>query len=463
MTNKNPKIKAIFFDLDGCLLSTKEIHYEALNAALRKIDEKYVITKEEHLTTFDGLPTMSKLKMLGDLKGLPFMHHQSIFIYKQQETVNAINSLIKPDERLIEILKQLKKDGLIIYVCTNSIRKTAKLMVLRLGLTEFVDIIITNEDVKNPKPHPEIYLNAMIKAGVKPSESLIIEDSIHGRQAATDSGGILCSVNKPEDITYELIKSFIDSKSIVLNKKWKDKNINILVPMAGLGSRFSSANYIFPKPLIEVRDKPMIQVVINNLNIEANFIYLVQKAHYEQYNLKYLLNLITPNCTIVQVDGLTEGAACTTLLAKELINNHNPLVIANSDQFMEWNSNGFYYSLINDKMDGSIVTFTATHSKWSFVKLDEDKYVTEVAEKTPISNIATTGIYGWSKGSDYVKYAEQMISKNIRVNNEFYVAVVYNEAILDGKKIKTYDIDKMWGIGDPDSLNYFLNKYDGNL
>ena len=219
MTNKNPKIKAIFFDLDGCLLSTKEIHYEALNAALRKIDEKYVITKEEHLTTFDGLPTMSKLKMLGDLKGLPFMHHQSIFIYKQQETVNAINSLIKPDERLIQIFKQLKKDGLIIYVCTNSIRETAKLMVLRLGLTEFVDIIITNEDVKNPKPHPEIYLNAMIKAGVKPSESLIIEDSIHGRQAATDSGGILCPVNKPEDITYELIKSFIDSKSIVLNKK----------------------------------------------------------------------------------------------------------------------------------------------------------------------------------------------------------------------------------------------------
>ena len=463
MTNKNPKIKAIFFDLDGCLLSTKEIHYEALNAALRKIDEKYVITKEEHLTTFDGLPTMSKLKMLGDLKGLPFMHHQSIFIYKQQETVNAINSLIKPDERLIQIFKQLKKDGLIIYVCTNSIRETAKLMVLRLGLTEFVDIIITNEDVKNPKPHPEIYLNAMIKAGVKPSESLIIEDSIHGRQAATDSGGILCPVNKPEDITYELIKSFIDSKSIVLNKKWKDKNINILVPMAGLGSRFSSAGYIFPKPLIEVRDKPMIQVVTNNLNIEANFIYLVQKAHYEQYNLKYLLNLITPNCTIVQVDGLTEGAACTTLLAKELINNENPLVIANSDQFIEWDSNAFYYSLTNDDIDGSILTFTATHPKWSFVKKDENGYVTEVAEKKPISDEATVGIYAWKKGSDYVKYAEQMIQKEIKVNNEYYTAPVYNEAILDGKKIKTFNIKKMWGIGIPPDLQYFLETYHGEI
>jgi HAD superfamily hydrolase (TIGR01509 family) len=406
---------------------------------------------------------MSKLKMLGDLKGLPFMHHQSIFIYKQQETVNAINSLIKPDERLIEIFKQLKKDGLIIYVCTNSIRETAKLMVLRLGLTEFVDVIITNEDVKNPKPHPEIYLNAMIKAGVKPSESLIIEDSIHGRQAATDSGGILCPVNKPEDITYDLISTHLNKTSTNLATKWDGRNINIVIPMSGLGSRFSTVGYTFPKPLIEVRNKPMIQVVTDNLNINANFIYIVQKSHYDKYNLKYLLNLISPNCTIIQVDGLTEGAASSTLLAKDYINNDSPLVIANSDQFMEWNSNGFYYSLINDKIDGSIVTFTATHSKWSFVKLDEDKYVTEVAEKTPISNIATTGIYGWSKGSDYVKYAEQMISKNIRVNNEFYVAVVYNEAILDGKKIKTYDIDKMWGIGDPDSLNYFLNKYDGNL
>jgi dTDP-glucose pyrophosphorylase len=149
----------------------------------------------------------------------------------------------------------------------------------------------------------------------------------------------------------------------------------------------------------------MIQVVVENLNIKANFIYLVQKAHYEKYNLKYLLNLITPNCKIVQVDGVTEGAACTTLLAKEYFDNDKHLLIANSDQFIEWDSANFYYAASDEKIDGSILTFEATHPKWSFVKLDKDGHLLELAEKKPISNIATVGIYHWSKGSDYVKYA----------------------------------------------------------
>jgi HAD superfamily hydrolase (TIGR01509 family) len=440
-------IKLIISDWDGCLATCKTIHYKALNSALRAVDEKYIISEEEHLSIYDGLPTNSKLDLLEKYKGFPIEFKEKVNKLKQKFTIELINSEISVDERLREIFRKLKLEGYKIYVASNSIRETLQLMMYRTGLIEYVDYFLSNEDVKNPKPHPEIYLKAMIHAGVKPSESLIIEDSIHGRQAATDSGGILCPVNKPEDITYELIKSFIETKSTDKNKKWKDKNINVLVPMAGLGSRFRDSGYVFPKPLIEVRDKPMIQVVTNNLNIEANFIYLVQKAHYEQYNLKYLLNLITPNCTIVQVDGLTEGAACTTLLAKELINNENPLVIANSDQFIEWDSNAFYYSLTNDDIDGSILTFTATHPKWSFVKKDENGYVTEVAEKKPISDEATVGIYAWKKGSDYVKYAEQMIQKEIKVNNEYYTAPVYNEAILDGKKIKTFNIKIMWGIG----------------
>jgi dTDP-glucose pyrophosphorylase len=200
----------------------------------------------------------------------------------------------------------------------------------------------------------------------------------------------------------------------------------------------------------------MIQVVVENLNIKANFTYIVQKSHYEKYNLKFLLNLITPNCNIVQVDGVTEGAACTTLLAKEFIDSDKPLLIANSDQFIDWDSSKFYYSMTADKIDGGILTFKATHPKWSFAKVDEYGYVTGVAEKNPISDIATVGIYYWSKGSEYVKYAEQMINKNIKINNEFYVAPVYNEAILDNKKFKTFDISKMWGLGTPEDLNIFL-------
>ena len=234
--------------------------------------------------------------------------------------------------------------------------------------------------------------------------------------------------------------------------------MNVIVPMAGAGSRFQQAGYSFPKPLIDVDGKPMIQVVVENLNIAAHHIFIVQKEHYEKYNLKYLLNLIAQGCDIIQVDGITEGAACTTLLAKELINNDQPLLFANSDQYFDWDSNEFMYSMIADEIDGGMLTFTATHPKWSFAKLNEDGYVIEVAEKKPISNVATCGIYYWKRGSDYVKYAEQMIEKNIRVNNEFYVCPVFNEAIEDGKRIRTFHIDKMWGLGTPEDLNNFLRK-----
>ena len=233
--------------------------------------------------------------------------------------------------------------------------------------------------------------------------------------------------------------------------------MNIVVPMAGAGSRFEKAGYTFPKPLIEVKGQPMIAKVVENLNLQGRYIFLVQKAHFEKYDLKNLLNLIAPGCEIVQIEGLTEGAACTVLKAKDLIDNDQPLIISNSDQFIKWNSFETVSSF-NDA-DGGILTFKSVHPKHSFAKVDGDGYVTEVAEKNPISNDATVGIYHFKKGSDWVKYAEQMIDKNIRTNNEFYVCPVYNEAIKAGLKIKASLVDEMWGMGTPEELNNFLTHY----
>jgi len=190
-----------------------------------------------------------------------------------------------------------------------------------------------------------------------------------------------------------------------------------------------------------------------------HFIFIVQKEHREKYNLDSMLSLLAPGCDIVDVDKVTEGAACTVLLGKEFINNDNPLVIANSDQFVEWSSLDFFYKMNEQNLDGGIVSFKSTHPKWSYAKTDNNGFVLEVAEKKTISDIATVGIYYWKKGSDFVKYAEQMIHKNIRANNEFYVCPVFNEAILDGLKIKTFDVPKMWGLGTPEDLDYFLENY----
>ena len=163
----------------------------------------------------------------------------------------------------------------------------------------------------------------------------------------------------------------------------------------------------------------------------------------------------------LEVDGMTDGAACTALLAKEFIDNDNPLFFANSDQFVEWNTVEFMYNMQETNADGGIVTFKATHPKWSFAKVNDDGLVTEVAEKNPISNNATIGYYYWKHGSDFVKYAEQMIEKDIRVNNEFYVCPVFNEAIQDNKKIRPFEVNGMWGLGTPEDLQYYLNNYKG--
>jgi beta-phosphoglucomutase-like phosphatase (HAD superfamily)/dTDP-glucose pyrophosphorylase len=455
-------IKIVIFDLDGVLVDAKEIHFESLNRALKDVDEKFVISREEHLITYDGLPTKDKLKILTEKKGLSEDKYSFIWNRKQSYTIDVIRDVIPYDHQKVDMMKRLKEDGYEIYVASNSIRMSLQMMLHKTGIIEYVDYFFSNEDVKTAKPHPEIYLKCMIRSGYKPSECLIVEDSKHGRQAALESGANLCAVEYPEDVTYErIVKEINKTSGKTTSKKWDSDEFNILVPMAGAGSRFSKAGYTFPKPLIEVNNKPMIQVVVDNLGINAKFIYVVQKSHYEKYNLRYLLNLITPNCEIIQVEGVTEGAACTTLLAKEYIDNNKHLLIANSDQFMEWSANDFYYSAISNNSDGSIITFRSTHPKWSFVKLDENDNITEVAEKKPISDIATVGIYYWNKGSDYVKYAEQMIENNIRVNGEFYVAPVYNEAIKDGLKFKTFDISKMWGLGDPQGLNNFLENYKG--
>jgi len=230
--------------------------------------------------------------------------------------------------------------------------------------------------------------------------------------------------------------------------------------MAGHGSRFEKAGYTFPKPLIDVMGKPMIQMVVENLNIDARYIYVVRKEHYEKYNLQYMLNLLTPGCDIVVTDGVTDGAACTALLAKDLIDCDSPLLMANSDQYVEWNSSEFMYSMSNSDADGGILTFTAISPKWSFVRKNESGLVVEVAEKKPISDIATCGVYWFRHGSEFVAAAEQMIRKNIRVNNEFYVCPIFNELILDGKKIRTHHIEKMWGTGTPEDLNAFVAAHE---
>ena len=455
-------IKLIIFDLDGVLYDSKNIHFKALNYALKNIDEKYEITLEEHLNIYDGLPTIQKLNNLTDQKKLPKNLHNQIWKEKQVKT-NELLEEIKVDNKLINLIKKLKSQNLKIACCSNSIEETVVTILKKLGIFDQFDLIISNEKVNLPKPHPEMFWKAISKFEVLPSETLIVEDSAVGRLAARESGANTIFVNSRNDLDKNFLNNIInfrdESKRSILDS-YTNKELNVLIPLAGMGSRFSEQGYVFPKPLIEVLSKPMIQLVYENLNIDAKYIFIVQKEHVEKYNIDKMLKLISSNCEIVQVDGITEGAACTTLLAKEYINNDKPLIISNSDQFVIWNPRETMYSFTSKNFDGGILTFESSHPKWSYAKVDEYNLVTEVAEKIPISKNATVGIYYWKKGSDYVKYSEEMIKKDIRVNGEFYVCPVYNQAIDDGKKITIKNVEKMWGLGTPEDLNNFINEFN---
>jgi dTDP-glucose pyrophosphorylase len=233
----------------------------------------------------------------------------------------------------------------------------------------------------------------------------------------------------------------------------------IIVPMAGMGNRFAVAGYKDIKPMIPIFGKPMVEHVANSVGMDGNWIFIVQKLHRERYRLDEFLRSIRPNCIIIDTGGgPTEGAACSILLAKPYINNDNPLIVINSDNIIKWDKAHYKKHIYEGESDGLILTFEDTDPKWSFARLDESGYVAEVAEKKPISTHATAGLYAWKYGKDFVAAAEQMIAKNIRVNNEFYVAPVYNENIAMGKKISIAQVESMDGVGTPEDLERYINK-----
>lgn len=235
--------------------------------------------------------------------------------------------------------------------------------------------------------------------------------------------------------------------------------MNILIPMAGAGSRFAKEGFERPKPLILVDGIPMIKRVVDNINLEGKYIFILQKEHLEKYPyFEKELRDLKPDVEIVLTDGLTEGAACTALLAEEFIDNDQELLICNSDQWIDWDGNHFVNFVRKQECDGAIPYFLSDSPKYSYAKINYNtKNVTQVAEKQVISNLATVGVYYWKTGSSYVENAKSMIRKNVRFNNEFYVCPVYNELIhVENGKVIPYPVYEWRGMGTPEELEDFL-------
>jgi UDP-N-acetylglucosamine diphosphorylase / glucose-1-phosphate thymidylyltransferase / UDP-N-acetylgalactosamine diphosphorylase / glucosamine-1-phosphate N-acetyltransferase / galactosamine-1-phosphate N-acetyltransferase len=237
--------------------------------------------------------------------------------------------------------------------------------------------------------------------------------------------------------------------------------INIVIPMAGLGSRFVSAGYKKPKPFIDVGGVPMIIKVLRNLNYPgARYILVARREHIElEFNLVEKIKQEF-NAVFIPIDSVTEGTACTVLFARKYINNDAPLLIANSDQLVDIKIEEFIDDCTNRDLNGSILSFIDKdkNPKWSFAKTDGNGFVTQVKEKDPISEVATVGVYMFNRGSLFVNGAIDMIIENDRSGGEFYTCPVYNYLIRDGFKIGIYNIDElqMHGLGTPSDLKKYL-------
>ena len=238
--------------------------------------------------------------------------------------------------------------------------------------------------------------------------------------------------------------------------------INVVIPMAGAGSRFSKAGFSKPKPFIDVNGKPMIVRVLDNLSLpEAHYILVARREHMEAESDLVMEIKNSYPATFITIDGLTEGTACTVMHARKLIGNERPLLIANSDQIVDFKPQDFVEDCLTRNLDGSILTFIdkKRDPKWSFARIGDDGLVCEVKEKIAISEIATVGIYLFRRGSDFVDATIEMFLAQDRINGEYYTCPSYNYMIRDGMRIGAYNVwqSAMHGLGTPEDLRGYLS------
>lgn len=444
----------VIFDLDGVLVDFAELHRSAFLEAWNRIYPDKHIDEVFHATYLEARSTRQKLLIMKNHFGT--IADSAVSELKQEITqVKLKSATVYSTTR--DALHYLRSKGIHMSVCSNSIRATVLTSLQKLVPLDYFDVILSNEDVENPKPHPEIY-NTVIKIlKIEKSDVLVFEDSAVGKTAAQAAGLKVVDVVDALDLTPRFVELALS------NHMNSPAHFNIVVPMAGLGSRFSAAGYKTPKPFLPLFDGPMyLKVIENVVPTEIANRVTVHIIVREEHRAMFDAAERPSNIRVHAVPALTEGAACTVLSIKSEINNEYPLIIANSDQYLEWDVSNFYQALIHPDYDGVISTFHQPDSsdlRWSYANTNSDGTVAEVAEKKYIGPLATTGVYGWKRGSEFVTDAEAMIAANIRVNKEFYVCPVYNIGIAVGRKFRTLNCKKMWGLGVPTDYEHFLSHF----
>lgn len=445
----------VILDLDGVLANLKDVHFDALNAAL--VEHHFApISREDHLSKFDGLPTTVKLRNLGICGALA----QDIDRRKQEITTRVLPDHVHKSPEMASMFHEVIAAGWLIGVCSNARADTVATCLELLGVDPLVCWQYTPDSTKmRPKPSPEMMLNMMLRADACPKSTVIFEDSPRGLEAAHATGARVVQV----DYTPITSRFVMDRLSTKRSPTFKWGNLNVVVPAAGDGSRFARAGYDVPKPFITLPNgRSMLEFVVDNLGVVANYRYLIRAEHMLHREAQCAVRSLGNDC-VRYVERPTRGTAETCLLLASEVDSDAPLLVANADQLLDWDRLGFYYFCRNTNLDGVVVTFDCPERdpKWSFVEVGKDGLVSGVVEKEPVSNTACVGVWFFKHGRDFVRYAKRMVDGGDTTKGEFYVSGVYNLAIADGKRFGTFKVDRMTGLGVPEDLERYVRDQRG--
>lgn len=440
--------KNYLFDLDGVLVNTDNIQYESLVTAITHyfpldLNNNIINILKNTITTSDKLDYLINEKLI--------LKNKKLEIYnKKKEIADHLFNKLSVDYEKINLISYLKKNNCKISVVTNGNKKSAILILKAIRIYELIDLLITNEDVNNPKPHSEPYIKAISYFGGDLDKFIIFEDSETGLLSANGTGCKVYKVNNINEVNIDLIKN--------LNKI----NRNILIPAAGLGSRFRERGFKLQKPLILLDNKTLIQHAIDSLDIEGNYIFIIRKIDNESnIDLINVLKKVKPDCKIIEIDYVTEGSASTCYLAKEYIDNEQELVITNCDQILHWNSDK--YMKYSSNYNCSVLTYKSDSNKNSYIKVDKNNIGIEIREKEVISDDALVGLHYFKRGKDFIKHYENIYEKKIKFKNEYYVSTVCNDLILNGLEVVKYQLlenESYYSTGTPNDYFQYMKKHN---
>ncbi len=455
------RFKLCIFDVDGVLLDGRSVHLRAFNDALRFYGLPGV-TEAFHDEHLDSLSTRGKLQKLRQLLDTPLLEgEEPMYPVELDEKVDARKkelteeafSRLEQDDRLVRLFSWLRMQGAAIAVASNARQSSVEMVLDRLGLSQFVGHIATPTDGRLAcKPATDLYVDCMEWAACPPSETLILEDSPVGLKGARATGATVLPVFHHLDVDIRLLRRFWQTGKT---------GTTVLIPMAGEGKRFKDAGYALPKPFVDVAGKPMIERVVESLGMpEAQHVFLARSEQRELYTHSALTGQLGKGPRALEVTSLTEGAACTTLLAEDLIDPDDRLVIANSDQLLEWDADRFLQRMSLAAADGGIATFRdpTRNPKWSYVEtsITDESRVTRVVEKRAVSDRATCGVYFWNRARDYFESVRNMMDAGDRTNGEFYVAPSFNHLDDPDALILARDVKAMHGLGTPEDLQVYV-------